>query len=197
MYHYTSDICWDAMHYDGQKGLLPLRPLISHEYAPPLPKDAVQSTLFGLTQEIPSSWLTYQNKAGRNVFETLLRECALRGDDMAGFCEIADCELNLVLLKVTLLPSDQPCLTDFIHISQAVNNIGKHTSTSQREQHLIAGATAYWNSRVPLLEYNNNYTLPEVICHKKIPLDRIEYIWQKTLPQALDDIFGTKKKREL
>ncbi len=189
MYHYTSDICWDAMHLRGQEGLLPFRPLIQREYALTLPRQALRSTLFGLPTEIPPSWRTYQNKKRQNVFEILLRQSALRGDDMAGFCEISDSELNLVLLKATLLPSDQPHIIDFNHISQAFNHIDQNTSPSQRTEHLIAAATAYWNSRIPLTNYQHNYTLPEILLHNPIPLERIEIVWEKTLPQALQDIF--------
>lgn len=48
LYHYTSDICWDAMHLRGQQGLLSYRPLIQREYASTLSKQALRSTLFGL-----------------------------------------------------------------------------------------------------------------------------------------------------
>ena len=35
------------------------------------------------------------------------------------------------------------------------------------------------------------YTLPEIILHNPLSLERIELIWEKTLLRALTDIFGT------
>ncbi len=176
------------MHYKGQQGLLRLRSFISSsDYAPC--KEAQQGTIFGLLEEKPATWIKYKNHNGNSVFETLLRTCAVRGDDMAGFCDWPDEEKKLVLLKVELLPQDNPFVVDFIHISRMYENLKKTNAISQ-EQIQSQASLQYWQSRIPLQRYSGNYTLPEVIVHNHLPLERIEKVWEKTLPQYLTEVYG-------
>ncbi len=201
MYHFTSTIGWKGMNegkpdilysdpktgelIEGEqiRGLWPERRLIPIGIESSLvPHEATKPTIFSFLEEKPKSWIEYTHFS-LNLFDFLLAHCAKYSEDKIR---------NIVLLKIDLIPEDDPYVIEYQHMTDLNNNYEKIDNKKEREKNknrMIAEANKkYWESRTPLREYNGNFTLPEIIITTPIPLERIHFIWKKELYDYLSEV---------
>ena len=167
-YHYTGTGRWLEMRQgtrSGKKGLYPMRRFI--KLGPfQLPDKAFENAAFGLTEPLPQSWIDAEEYEGEPLFKTVLK-------DMEG--------KEIVLLKVTVLETDDVHLADWSHHLNPAYLMQRYENPS------LAGTVkrAYYKSLRPFFKSKaaqKKYKVPEVICFSPIPLERIEVI--KTMTRA-------------
>jgi hypothetical protein len=181
MYHYTNPQGWHSItngnperrHVDPRtgefvddkdvRGLWPGRRLINPgPGAENLPAMAKAKYIWGLHEPEPAAWVDRQKQLF--MFEELMRNCAAYG--------------RLTLLKVHLTSAEDPHVLEYGH---------RHPPT---DPELFAeGNRKYWESRVPLAAYEGGYEYPEVIVSTPIPLEQIEFMWEKRLETFLGDVW--------
>ncbi len=199
MYHFTNRAGWKGTqegnsdyiymdprtnkYVDGKdiRGLWPSRRLISWGIESALvPDEATKPAIFGLPEEKPASWVQYQD--GPNVFDYLMSCCggrSYRGE-----------ENDLVLLRVDLKPEDNPFVVDYLHLRHLARDFEAETNPQRKQKILAEGNQRYWESRIPLADYKNDFVLPEIVVWTPIPQERVHFVWEKELYQFLDEAHG-------
>lgn len=202
MYHYCNRAVWKTVNqghrgytlqdpktgefFDGERfqGLWPGWRLVEtgpgSELVPP---EATKPALFGFNEPIPRSWVVYRD--AMNVFDYLMSCCADKGKD--------DDETNLILLEVELLPEDNPFVVDYVHVRHMARDFGSEPKSEAKGKIKAEGMKRYWESKVPLADYDGSFTLPEVVTWFPVPKERIHFIWEKNLHGFLDAIHGDKE----
>jgi hypothetical protein len=202
MYHFTNRIGWKGInegnpdflykdprtgkYVEGEyiRGLWPSRRLIFQGPESALvPYEATEPAVFGLPEEKPQSWIHYKDCT--NFFDYLMSCCADKGKD--------DDEKNLILLKVDLLPEENPFVVDHVHIRRMARDFSAESDPKRKQTILAEGNKRYWETRVPLADYKGNFTLPEIVVWTPIPQDRIHFLWEKNLYKFLDEVHGEQE----
>ncbi len=197
MFHFTNRAGWKGInegnpdylykdpgtgeYVEGEniRGLWPSRRLVIQGSGSELvPYEATQPALFGLPEEKPLSWIQYQDCA--NVFDYLMGCCAGRSDDEG--------RRDLVLLRVDVIPEDNPFVVDYLHIRHLARDFEAESDSKRKQAILAEGNKKYWDSRVPLADYHGHFTLPEIVIWTPIPQERIHFVWEKDLYQFLDEV---------
>lgn len=161
-YHYSSLDrfygVWDGSSY-GRTGLLPLRRVLTLGSARRfgLPDKAEEGAIFGLLEPQPENWMRQEYYEGEGFLETIIEDILLRGPEM-------------LLLRCEVSPEDDIHVAEHaFHMHPKYKGRGKIKSPVTKQV-----KRAYWDSMVPLADYDGGYTLPEVICFSPIPLERIK-----------------------
>lgn len=172
-YHYTTPQGWKKMNIgnidadypdlitgkfipgEQIRGLQPNRRLVPLGLESALvPDEATSPHIFAMRELFPSSWL--RNKQHPEIFDYLLRGILSKDSPRAK---------NIVILEVELTNEDNPLVVDYAKV------IGKQ-SIDERYKN-------YWESRVPLKDYDGSYSLPEIIFKTPIPLERLKRVLKK------------------
>lgn len=196
MYHYTNTAGWkginegnpNAFYYDprkeqyidgtGIRGLWPNRRLVIQGTGSELvPFEATKPAIFGFPEELPKSWLEYEDCI--NIFDYLMSCCANLSD--------SDGKRSLVLLRVDLLPEDAAFVVDYLHIRHLAREFESEPDPRKKDMIRAEGNKKYWDSRIPLANYQGTYILPEVVVWTPIPQNRIHFVWEKDMYQFLDE----------
>ncbi len=175
MFHYTTLFNWNRIQRgthiyskenNGElqrtlfKGLLSDRRVINYGI-PHLPQEAYGGGIWGFLEEVPHNWINSSQFS--HAYNRLL-------DHISGHNFIDIDETTIVQLEIKLTPEDNPFVLDWAHIENICANYLPIQEIHQSWQN-------YWNSKVPLSDYNGSYSLPEVIIqNKNIDLDRITYV---------------------
>ncbi len=178
-------------------GLLPLNMVIDYRKLSGLPPEAYAPSSFGI--------LAVQDWENNPEFPDAL-------DILFGDIEIKKAGGEIILLKIDLTDSDDPYVFDRAHVERlrkistaaeedkpkdrsladyVVDFIGfsfltpkiKPASPQERWNGQVREAyQKYWESRVPLLEYDDSFSLAEVVVQKRIPIERIHWVREFPLP---------------
>lgn len=202
MYHYCNRKAWKAVnqghknyilkdpktgeYFEGKdfQGLWPNWRLVETGPGSELvPAEATRPGLFGFPEATPRSWIEYQEK-NTNVFDYLMSCCADK--------EYDDEKTSLILLEVDLLAEDGPFVIDYVHVRQMAKDFNVKQDSEAKRRIWAEGMKRYWESRVPLADYKNNFILPEVVTFAPVPKERIHFLWEKNLYQFLDEVHGRK-----
>ena len=188
MYHYTNPEGWDGI-VNGRRGYLVSHPITnkwvesetvkglmipSRRFLPLgiesslVPFEATSGAIFGLPEQRPFSWLNYSDPGCSNIFDYLLSSCKRMAD-------------KLVLLKINLLESDCPFVVDYVHTRKMAKDLTEIKNVKERRKRLAEGCRDYWNSRVELNKYQNNFILPEIVTFSAIPLERVKFCGELSL----------------
>jgi hypothetical protein len=200
MYHYTNPSAWNAMNHgcrgysykdprtgeyidsENAWGLWPSRRLIGEGLESRLvPYEARSPAIFGFPEERPKSWVQYNDST--LLFDVLMKCCA----------ELPNGYRNskIVLLRVDLQFEDKPLVVEYLHVRKIAKPYERALLLEEKEELMAEGMRDYWNSRVPLDEYDESYILPEVIVFNPIPLERLSFVWEKELYPFLDEVHST------
>ena len=203
MYHFTSKAGWNGVnngnpnyqykdprtgkYVDGKdiRGLWPSRRLIPSGLESALvPFEATNPAVFGFPEENPNSWVEYQDCV--NIFDHLMSCCAGRSEKEG--------RRDLVLLRVDLKPEDNPFVVDCLHLRQLARDFNAESDPKRKQTIVKEGNKRYWESRVPLADYQGNFTLPEIVIWTAVPQDRVHFVWEKDLYQFLDEVHHQWKR---
>lgn len=159
-YHYTSQENFADVVSGGKyrtTGLIPRRRFMPLGLAEKfnLPPKAGEGAVFGLLEPQPAIWMEQEYHEGEGLLETILKDM-VRGDEM-------------LLLRCEVLP------TDDVHVADHVFHMRPDYNGNRDLDNPATGEVkrAYWNSLIPLAQYNGQHIVPEVISFSPIPLERI------------------------
>lgn len=164
-YHYTSEENYRAMRTGdtyGQAGLIPIRRVLMLGLAKKfnLPAKAEDGAVYGLLQPAPRVWMDQEYFKGEALLETILGDIRGHGKTLLG---------KMLLLKCRVEPGDDIFVADHIdHMRPDYNG-----RTDLKNPVTATVKRAYWNSMVPFFDYQDQHTVPEVICFSTIPLSRL------------------------
>lgn len=159
-YHYTGAL--RAMRIFNETdyrtpGLVPIRRFLNmglgHRFN--LPARASEGVTSGFLEPMPREW--HAHGALEDVFRN-----------------ISDPQDTLACLRVEITPNDDVCVADW----------GAHLHADYIKNELVDPMVFarvkwdYFKSLVPLVDYQGNYAMPEIICFSAIPLKRVQVVEQ-------------------
>jgi hypothetical protein len=171
-YHYTNPHNYRSMQgkgirgytstgYEDFSGLIPRRRFVSL-YHCNLPDEAHEGVIEGLLEPEPKSWIANPEFP------------CLWGYLMHDICR----ENEVMLLSFELKPEDLAYVAERAHIERDLykesKGLGVSTRISRNEAYI-----KYWESRVPAMEYDGSYSVPQLAIWSGIPFERLNVEWIK------------------
>ena len=162
-FHYTNPHAYRSMETGrmyGHRALLPIRRFVSFGGGRDLPEEAYQGTVQCLLEPEPSSWI--DNPEFPVTWEYFMNDVLLKDD-------------QVMLLCFDISPSDTAYVVDRAYIERLLY---------QQEMDVDKEAThkatrKYWESRIPIFDYRDEHTLPQLIIWNPIEFSRLHVEWKK------------------
>ncbi len=172
-YHYTNPRAYKSMRnpgidgyltfgFDNFAGLIPSKRLIGLSKGKGLPSEAHDGIIEGLLKIEPKSWLS--NPEFPHLWEYLMHD----------ICR----EKEVMLLSFELNGKDKAYVIDRAHIERELYRESKGLGSPTRESRYEA-SRKYWESRVPVFEYDENYSVPQLAIWSGIEFERLKVEWIK------------------
>jgi hypothetical protein len=161
IYHYTNGEAFHSMEtgFDyNRMGLYPLRRFAKLSEKG-LPEEAHEAVTFALLNPEPESWK--KNLKFPKLWDFLLHDICLGRKE-------------IILLTFETIPSDEIFVVDRGIVENYL--YGRKKTLKGRSLAYLA----YWNSRVPLSGYEENFEVPEVIIKNTIEFSRLKVEWKKS-----------------
>jgi len=166
-YHYTTPGAYESMGAKGGfAGLIPKREFIQPSDSKGLPDEAYQNVIEGLLEPMPRSWI--QNP---EFPEPLCSPWWYLIHDV-GMID------GVMLLSFELKPTDRAYVVERAHVERELyrESLSKGKSTEKTR----GGAfKEFWESRVPVFEYDGSYSMPQLAIWSKIGYNRLRVEWVK------------------
>ena len=172
-YHYSNPEAYRSMRakgvegaitfgFDNFTGLIPLRRFVYYGNGKGLPEEAHNGVIEGLLEPEPRSWL--ENQEFPNLWSHLMHDV----------CR----EKEVMLLSFELKPKDKAYVVERAHVERELyrESKGKGKSTGKTSDKAFR---KYWESRVPVFEYDGSYSLPQLAIWSGIPASRLKIEWVK------------------
>jgi len=180
MYHYTNPEAYREMKKEspGREGLSPLTCMLIPRYeGPDWPMSSSIRSIKGLLEPEPESWK--ENKEFPFLWVRLMNSFFINSDE-------------LMLLSCEILPKDDAYITDRANIERELYREGREgTTTNER---LAAAFEKYWGERVPALEYQGGFELPQFEVLTPIEFERLNVEWVSKTKWR--EIYDLAKKQE-
>lgn len=160
----------------GKTGLHPIKRFIPLCDGKGLPEKVYDCVIFGLLEPNPESWIN--NTEFNNIWDYLLGDITSKSG-------------KTVLLKAKLQPTDDAFVVDRGCIERVL-----YVPSDSRypDKNLMREAyKKYWNSRVPVFDYEGGHSLPELVVFSPIELSRIQLQWIKDS----DELYKNVLKRNV
>ncbi len=176
VFHYTTPDNCKSIIYGGheESGLIPARRLVSFG---DLENIADQKIYDGVSHALleaePNSWM--KNPKFPNAWKNLMEGIGLarRGQALE----------NYALLKIHLTPLDTADVVDRKYLEPLLNMKADDITDELRQE----SWKQYWQSKVPLFEYNGNFEIPAVLIWNTITPDKIEVIDYAEIINVMSD----------
>jgi len=173
-YHYTNPKAYHSMqtngidgvitlNFDNFAGLIPRKRFIKLGYGNGLPDEAHDGIIEGLLEPEPKSWL--KNPEFPNFFGRL----------MGNICR----KEKVILLSFELKPKDRAYVVERAHVERRLYKESKCQGKSTKETR-NESFKKYWESRVPVFEYDGSYSAPQLAIWSGIEFDRLKVEWIKS-----------------
>ena len=171
-YHYTNPQAYRSMGsnginrgsiygYDNFKGLIPINIFIK-EKKNGLPDQAYDGVIEGLLEPEPQSWL--ENPEFPFLWGSLMHDIWREDKTM--------------LLSFRLESKDEAYIVERAHVERELykeaKGQGKPTEESKNE-----AFKKYWESRVPVFDYDGSYSVPQLTIWSGIEFERLNVEWVK------------------
>ena len=144
--------------FDNFSGLIPRKRFIKLGEANGLPDESHNGVIEGLLEPEPKSWL--ENKKFPHLWRYLMHDIC-RNE-------------KIILLHFELNPNDQAYVVERAHIERRLY----HKNPSR--ELINTSFKKYWESRISVFEYKNNYCLPQLAIWSGIEFERLEIEWEKS-----------------
>lgn len=181
-YHYTNQKNYKSIQtegidnfitpgFDNFKGLIPRKRFIRYGEGNKLPREAYRGIVEGLFEPEPQSWI-------KNPKFPQLWNC-LMGD----ICR----EREVILLSFELKKDDKAYVVERAHVERELYREfkGQKKSTTRTKNKALK---KYWDSRVPVFEYDGSYSVPQLAIWSGIEFDRLKVEWVKSSDEVLDRV---------
>jgi hypothetical protein len=172
-YHYTNSRAYRSMQTNGVDGyitfgfedfagLIPGHRFVRYGEGNGLPEEAYKGVIEGLLEPEPRSWT--DNPEFPNFWRILMHD----------ICRDKD----VVLLRFELKPEDKAYVVERAHIERELyresKGLGKPTRETTNE-----AFRKYWQSRVPVFDYDGSYSTPQLAIWSGISFERLQVEWVK------------------
>lgn len=172
-YHYTNSRDYKSMqtngiegyitsNFDDFSGLIPSRRFIKLGDGKGLPNEAHDGVIEGLLEPEPRSWL--ENSEFPNFWRYLMHD----------ICR----EKEIVLLSFEIKPEDKAYVVERAHVERELYRESKGLEKPTRKT-LNDAFKKYWESKVPVFEYDGSYSAPQLAIWSGIEFDRLKVEWTK------------------
>lgn len=172
-YHYTNSKAYSSIQtkgkdgyatfgFDDFAGLIPSKRFIRFGDGNGLPDGAHDGVIEGLLEPEPRSWL--ENPEFPHFWNYLMHD----------ICR----DNEVILLSFELNRDDKAYVVERAHVERELYRESKGQGKSTRETANEA-FKKYWESRVPVFDYDGNYSTPQLAIWSGIPFDRLKVEWVK------------------
>ena len=172
-YHYTNSKAYRSIQtkgkdgyatfdFDDFAGLIPSKRFIRLGDGNGLPDEAHDGVIEGLLEPEPKSWL--ENPEFPHFWNYLMHD----------ICR----DKEVVLLSFELNPEDKAYVVERAHVERELYRESKGQGKPTRETTNEA-FRKYWESRVPVFEYDGSYSAPQLTIWSGISFDRLKVEWAK------------------
>lgn len=164
-YHYTNLESYRSMqngeHY-GKTGLIPIKRFVRLGEGANIPEKAHEGIIEGLLEPEPHSWI--KNLEFPNFWNYLMHDICRRKE--------------ILLLSFKLKPEDEAYVVERAHVERELyrESQGKGKSTKSSKNKALK---KYWDSRVPVFDYNGIYSAPQLAIWTPITFGRLKVEWKK------------------
>jgi len=150
---------WTTFDFDDFAGLIPGRRFVRLGDGNSLPREAYDGVIEGLLEPEPKSWL--ENPEFPHFWEYLMHDV----------CR----ENEVMLLSFELRLEDKAYVVDRAHVERELYR------ESKGRRKLVRGKAfrKYWNSRIPVFEYEGGYSAPQLAIWSGITFNRLRVEWVK------------------
>ena len=170
-YHYTNSGAYRSMHTKGIDnhfhpnfneftGLIPTHRFIRLGDGTGLPNESYDGVIEGLLEPEPKSWL--KNPEFPGFWEYL----------MGDICR----EKEVILLSFELKLEDKAYIVERAHVERELYRESKGQGKSTKKT-LNTSFKKYWESRVPVFEYDGSYSAPQLAIWSGIEFNRLKVEW--------------------
>jgi hypothetical protein len=156
--------------YD-KKGLIPVKRFIELFGGKDLPKEAYEGVIEGLLEPQPKSWIN--NPEFPNIWNYLMRDV----------CR----EEELMLLSFEIIQKDKAYVVERGHIERELYRKAK-TGIAPTKEQMNTAYRNYWESRVPIFDYNGGFSLPQLCIWSPIETNRIKVEWTRPIEDLWKEI---------
>lgn len=146
----------------GRIGLLPIRRFIALGEGHNLPEKAHNGTIQGLLEPEPDSWI--KNPEFPYLWHYLMHDICREEETM--------------LLSFEIRKSDKAFVVDRAHIERALY-LEHNTQIKPTRKQMNEAYRKYWESRVPVYDYNGGYCCPQLTIWSPVCLGRLHIEWTK------------------
>jgi len=147
--------------YDHFKGLIPRNVFIKGKRNG-LPDQAYDNVIEGLLEPEPQLWL--ENPEFPFLWGSLMHDICRKEETM--------------LLSFALEPKDQAYVVERAHVERELYREAKGQGKPTRESRDEA-FKKYWESRVPVFDYDGGYSVPQLTLWSGIEFERLNVEWVK------------------
>jgi len=172
-YHYTNSTAYQSIQTNGKDGymtfgfddfagLIPSRRLIRFGEGKGLPDEAHDGIIEGLLEPEPKSWL--ENPEFPHFWHYLMNDICRKKE--------------VVLLSFELKSEDEAYVIERAHVERELYRESKGLGKSTRETRNVA-FKKYWESRIPVFDYDGSYSAPQLAIWSGIAFDRLKVEWIK------------------
>jgi len=146
----------------GKPGLIPIRRFIRFGRGNNITSKAHDGVIEGLLEPEPKSWL--ENPKFPHLWNYLMHD----------ICR----ENEVILLSFELTSKDDAYIVERAHIERELYRESAGNGKSTKKSMNLA-CKKYWESRVPALEYDKEYQLPQLAIWTSIEFERLRVEWIK------------------
>jgi hypothetical protein len=170
-YHYTNSRAYQSIqtkgkdgystfYFDDFAGLMPSKRFIQLGDGNGLPNEAHGGVIEGLLEPEPKSWL--ENPEFPHFWNYLMHD----------ICR----DKEVILLSFDLKPDDKAYVVERAHVERELYRESKGQGKSTRETRNEA-FKKYWESRVPVFDYDGSYSAPQLTLWSGIEFGRLKVEW--------------------
>ncbi|MBU0667110.1 MAG: hypothetical protein ABIC91_03310 [Nanoarchaeota archaeon] len=185
-YHYSNPKAYQSMQttgidghisFDFEKfaGLIPRKRFIRLGYGHFLPDESHEGVIEGLLEPEPNSWL--ENSEFSYLWNSLMHD----------ICR----EKEVLLLSFQLKPKDKAYIVERAHVERELYKESKGFGISTK-QSMNDAFKKYWESRVPVFEYKQNYNLSQLTIWSGIEFNRLNVEWIKPTDEVWTRVLDNK-----
>jgi hypothetical protein len=184
-YHYTNPKAYQSMDTNGVdrnfrtpfndfRGLIPSKMFV-HPNLKGFPNEAYNKVIEGLFEPEPKSWL--ENPEFPFLWKLLMHD----------ICR----EEETILLSFELEPKDKAYVVERAHVERELYKEAKGQGKPTRESKNKA-FKQYWESRVPVFEYDGSYSAPQLAIWSPIEFERLNVEWVKPTDEVWQRVLDNK-----
>lgn len=177
VFHYTNPEAYKSMLDGctyGKRGLIPIN-RFAHLGISGLPDKAYDGVVEGLLEPEPKSWLA--NPEFPYLWNALMHDICKRD--------------KVMLLSFQILPEYESYVVERAHIERELYREAKGHEKSTR-QTMNDAYRRYWESRVPVYEYDGSYSVPQLSMWSSVSTNRLNVEWVKPTDEFWKRVIDNK-----